>query len=102
MPYINLTVPAKETVDEDSLYADEMILDAGGADVFVAGEYEMSISFDGLNRADIALAVLDGDFEAFLGEAAEFAGYDTMSADSLEKTAYIYLKAAQIKRGGDK
>lgn len=98
MPYFNLNVPVKETVDEDSLYADEIILDCGGADIYVAGEYEMSLSWDGLDRVDVALAVLEGEYKVADIEIQDILDLESGDSDELAAIGYMYLKASQ-KRG---
>lgn len=48
---------------DEIFYADKMMIDSGGIDLFVAGEAVLSASFDKLNAFQLAYEVLPEDYE---------------------------------------
>lgn len=101
MAHFELEVPSDPIDSEDAFYADEAVIDAGGMDLYNGGEYEMSVSWEGLDRAEVALAVLAGDDEPalpyYVNGPEAVASMDDVTDEELEMFAFIYLKALQLR-----
>ena len=78
-------------------YASDFVIDCGGIDLKTA-QGTFSASFQELDVVDVALAVLQEDFQGEEERARNVLKLGTLDTDALERLGYVYLRAAQIKR----
>lgn len=88
-----------DNIGEESVnYAESCTIDSVGADIVHFGE-TISLSFEGQDVVDIALAILEDDFEGETASQVDLIGrMGGMSVDAMEKLGYSYLAAAQKLR----
>ncbi len=87
-----------EIGEESVNYGNSATIDHGGCDIVHFGE-TISVSFQDQDPVDLALAVLDEDFEGETASHVELIGrIGSMDVDSLERQGYAHLKAAQKLR----
>lgn len=51
------------STDTENFYAEEIVIDEGGVELFVGGELELGASFESLDNFELAYRVLPEDFE---------------------------------------
>lgn len=91
---------------DEIFYADTMMFDSGGLDLFVAGEAVLSASFDNLDHFQLAYEVLPDDYE-LLGdvtpesfeEGLEGLAGEGFTDQDLELTARLFLTALARRKG---
>lgn len=87
-----------EETDESVYYAEEVIIDSCGVDILVCGE-KYSASFEDIDSVDLALAIMEDDFEKETASQVDLIGrVGGMGVDAMERMGYSYLAAAQKLR----
>lgn len=84
--------------DESVFYCDEVVIDSCGVDLkFFGNTY--SASFQDIRTVDLALAILEDDFEKETASQVDLIGrIGHMDVDAMERSGFAYLKAAQKLR----
>jgi hypothetical protein len=86
-----------ELGEEANMYASAAVINSEGFDIDHFGE-TISVSFEGIDVCDIALAVMEDDFKHTGAQVDQIIRLGGFTIDSLEDMAYSYMKAAQILR----
>lgn len=87
-----------ELGEEAEQYATKAVVDSDGIDLTFWGD-TVSLSFEGQDKVDIALAILEEDFK-HEEAGARRAHLVTNDVDALESLGWQYLRASQMIREG--
>ena len=90
------------TNSDGAFYAESILIDEGGVELFVNGEIELGASFEALDNFEVAYRVLPEDFEphdeSYMRYEGELAR-DYCSEDDLEASIWVFSQELAKRRG---
>ena len=91
------------STDTENFYADSILIDEGGVELFVGGELELGASFEGVDNFELAYRVLPEDFDTTLDGEFDLVGEGeisrTATEEELEAMIWIHSQELAERRG---